>query len=138
MSFLTIPFQEKIEKPWGSEIIYTRPEDDKVGKLILVKAGKRISFQYHDEKTETQCLISGSCLIWLENEAGGIEKIPMELHKGYFITTGQKHRLEAIEDSWIIEVSTKETGNTFRIEDDYQRPTETEDLRHKPNRGWLT
>ena len=60
----------------------------------------------------------------------------MELQKGYTITPPQKHRIEAIEDSSIFEVSSPESGTTFRLEDDSARPDETEDVRSKKNRGW--
>ena len=32
--------------------------------------------------------------------------------------------------------SVPETGTTFRYQDDYQRPDETENLRQQTNRGW--
>ncbi len=60
----------------------------------------------------------------------------MEKEKGYTIAVGQRHRLHAIEDSDIMEVSTPEIGNTIRSEDDYNRGDETEEVRKDPNRGW--
>lgn len=136
MSFSTKPFQKKIEKPWGHEVIFTPPQDGRLGKILFVTAGRRLSLQYHDAKEETLCLMSGKALIWLENEAGEIEKMPMELHKGYAVALMQKHRIEAVEDSFVIESSGEEKGNTFRLEDDYARGTETEAVRAKDDRGW--
>jgi len=136
MSFRTDPFGQKIEKPWGYEIIFTQPWFSHVGKIMFVKAGQRLSFQYHDQKEETLCLVDGKALIWLENAAGDIEKVPMENRKGYTIALMQKHRVEALEDSLLIEASDPEKGNTFRITDDYARGTETEELRGTENRGW--
>lgn len=136
MRFTVEPHQERIEKPWGYEVLYTPKGLARTGKILFIKAGKRLSFQYHDEKEETLCLFSGSALVWLENDAGAIEKIPMELMKGYTVRIGQKHRVEAIDDSYIIEVSDPEKGNTYRIEDDNARKTETEEMRSAANRGW--
>jgi|SRR3989344_2768624 len=136
MNFDLNPFQEKIEKPWGYEVLFTPKSLSRAGKLLFVKAGKRLSFQYHDEKEETLFLFSGKALVWLEDSEGNIQKIPMELQKGYTITPPQKHRIEAIEDSSIFEVSSPESGTTFRLEDDSARPDETEDVRSKKNRGW--
>ncbi len=65
----------------------------------------------------------------LENGQGEMEEIKMELNKGYFIPPFQKHRAQGIKNSLIFESSTKEEGNTVRLEDDYSRGTETEEKR---------
>jgi mannose-6-phosphate isomerase-like protein (cupin superfamily) len=130
------PFKQKVPKPWGYEVIFTPPGLAYTSKLLVINAGKKISFQYHDQKIETMILFKGKALIWLEDKNAQIQKISMELNKGYTVAVGQKHRLEAIEESWIIEGSLPETGTTFRLEDDYARPNETEDLRQDSNRGW--
>lgn len=134
--FSLVPHQQKVKKPWGYEIHYTPPDFPHTGKILFVEAGKKPSFQYHDEKEETICLYSGKALIWLENSQGKIEKIPMELQKGYVVKPFQKHRVEALEDAYFLEASSPETGTTVRLEDDYKRPDETEDVREQKNRGW--
>jgi len=115
---------KKIPKPWGYEIIFTPSNLERVGKILYVKKGHRLSLQYHDKKEETLCLVSGKAKIWLENSQGKILHLPMKLKVGYTVLSGQKHRIEAIEDSYIVEVSSPEIGQTFRIEDDYERGTE--------------
>ncbi len=72
----------------------------------------------------------------LEDENGELQEVNMEEGQGYTTAISQKHRLVGITDSDILEVSTPELGNTYRLEDDYSRPTETEELRKDPNRGW--
>ncbi len=136
MPFSTEPFAERIEKPWGFEVLYTPTDLPRTGKILSIKAGRRLSFQYHDAKEETMALVAGRALIWLEDARGEILKIPMEPMKGYTVRIGQKHRLEAIDDSLVIEVSEPEKGNTYRISDDYERKTETEEMRARENRGW--
>jgi len=125
------PYSKEIQKPWGKEIIITDPNQNRVGKIIYVVGGNKLSLQYHDQKEETLCLFSGKALIWLETKKDSIEKIPMQKNKGYFIAPGTKHRIEAIEDSVIFEVSSPEIGTTFRIEDDYGRSSETEESRRQ-------
>lgn len=114
----------KIEKPWGYEIVFTPKNLPYVGKIIHISAGKKLSLQYHDQKTETQKLLSGRCKILIETT--GAEKISEEMSPefSYTITPQTKHRLEAIEDCEILEVSTPEIGKTVRIEDDYGRKDE--------------
>jgi len=137
MNFDVRPHQELVEKPWGREIIYTPKDSPHTGKVLTIKAGKRLSLQYHDRKSEILCLVDGQAFIWLENDRGEIERVNMEQGKGYVVVPGQKHRLEAVSDALVIEVSDPESGNTFRISDDYARPDESEQLRSQANRGWL-
>ena len=127
---MTKPFFQRIEKPWGHEILWTPPGLARAGKFLWVRAGCRLSLQFHDQKEETLCLLSGEALLWLENSAGGIEKIPMIPEQGYTIALLQKHRIEAVADSFFAEVSDPEKGNTVRLEDDYSRGTETESARN--------
>ena len=136
MKFDLTPHQQKVQKPWGEEAILTPKDLPYAGKILFVKAGKKLSLQYHDQKKETLCLYSGKAIIWLENNEGVIEKIPMQIGFGYTDTPPQKHRIEAVEDSYLIEFSSPEAGTTFRIEDDFKRPNETEELRKQNNRGW--
>jgi hypothetical protein len=53
MTFKLEPHQVKVEKPWGREIIWTPPELSRAGKLLSVRAGCRLSLQYHEVKEET-------------------------------------------------------------------------------------
>lgn len=126
MDFNTQNFQEVVSKPWGREIIFTPKNLQRTGKLLYINAGMRLSFQYHDQKEETLCLISGHAKLWLEDAGGEIQKIDMEPQKGYTVVAMQKHRLEGVTDCVIAEVSSPETGTTFRVEDDFARPDETE------------
>lgn len=128
--------QKHVTKPWGEEIIFTPNYAEVVGKLLKVKAGTKLSFQYHDQKQETLMLFSGQALLWIENAAGEIQKIPMEPLRGYFVQPNQRHRVEALEDAVLVESSTPERGNTVRLADDYHRPEETDEMRQKPDRGW--
>ena len=135
-TFITPPYQKRVEKPWGYEIIYTPDDAPATGKILHVNAGKRLSLQYHDIKRETLCLIRGEGIITLSNEKDEPIDIKMELHKGYHVVPGQVHRVTAVTDMDFIEASTPELGNTFRLQDDSNRPTETEELRKTDNRGW--
>lgn len=123
-------FQMKVEKPWGYEIIFTPLNAPAVGKILRVLAGKRLSLQYHDEKIETLCLTDGEGIITLTDKDGIEKEVKMELNKGYFVQPGQIHRVTAVTDMTFIESSTPETGNTYRLQDDTKRPTETEEMRN--------
>ena len=121
---IAIPYAQKINKPWGYEIVFTPKNLERVGKILFIKKGCRLSLQYHDQKEETLCLFQGKAKIWLEDKKGQIKTLYMKPQMGYTILKGQKHRLEALEDSFVFEVSSPEKGTTYRLEDDYQRGTE--------------
>lgn len=131
MTASNLPARLRVEKPWGHEVIWTPPGLGRTGKLLSIKAGRRLSLQYHDAKEETLCLLSGHAVLWLENDVGVVEKLPMATETGYTVLPMRKHRLEAVTDAVVVEVSEPEKGNTVRIEDDYARGTETEDMRAK-------
>jgi hypothetical protein len=98
-----------------------------------VKAGHRLSLQLHDAKTETQTLIQGKGILVLEGPDGELHDVTMEPNVGYSVAIGQRHRLCASsdQDAVIFEASTPEVGTTYRLEDDYRRPDETEALREE-------
>ena len=121
---IAIPYAQKVNKPWGYEIIFTPPNLSRVGKILFIKKGCRLSLQYHDQKEETLCLFQGKAKIRLEEQKGEIKTLYMKPQMGYTILKGQKHRLEALEDSFVFEVSSSEKGTTYRLEDDYQRRSE--------------
>lgn len=130
------PYIKKVEKPWGYELHWVEEDKPYMGKVLHINAGKRLSLQYHDAKLESWFLMAGQAkLIW-EDSSGNLVETELQSGMGYTCQIGQKHRLMGITDCDIIEVSTPEIGNTFRLEDDYARPTETEQMRQGPNRGW--
>lgn len=134
--FTNVPFIKRVPKPWGYELIFTPDNLPYSGKILHIEAGKRLSLQVHDEKQETYWLADGRCNLVIENIKGELETIEMEKGKGYTTQIGQRHRHAAITDCDIFESAMAESGTTWRLEDDYSRPDETEELREDPNRGW--
>ena len=123
------PFLLKVEKPWGYELIFTQANSLVTGKILHLNAGTRFSLQYHDRKEETLVLLNGKALLILQDSEKNQEEISMEPQKGYLLKPLQIHRVKALTDCDILEVSTIEVGNTIRLEDDYARGTETEEDR---------
>jgi len=130
-AFSLNPYARRIEKPWGYEILLTPPDVPYAFKLIHVRAGKRLSLQVHDVKVETQTLVAGRGILVLEGEDGELHDLEMQPGVGYHVAVGQRHRLCAApdEDVTIMEASSPEAGTTLRLQDDYARPNETEELR---------
>ena len=109
----------RVEKPWGYELHWAKTERY-VGKLIHVNAGHALSLQYHNIKDETIYLQSGLLLFEIQE---GDERVTRQMHPGerVHITPKTIHRMTAIEDSDIFEVSTPELNDVVRLEDRYGR-----------------
>lgn len=135
-TFKTTPYVKRVEKPWGYEIHWTPSTLPYMGKILHINAGKRLSLQRHDKKQETWFMMSGKAKVVWDNENNELIETELQYGQGYTCIIGQRHRLVGITDCDIIEVSTPEIGTTERLEDDYQRPHETEEVRNSPNRGW--
>jgi len=110
----------KTEKPWGFELLFAHTPKY-AGKLIFVKKGHRLSLQYHEEKDESWYLYQGKALIEMGEGEGRLVKSVAEPGYCFRIPPGTGHRLEAMEDTTILEVSTPELGDVKRLEDDYGR-----------------
>jgi quercetin dioxygenase-like cupin family protein len=110
---------KKIDKPWGYELLFALT-NSYAGKVIKINAGQRLSYQYHEIKEETIYIQEGKMKFIVEEEGEKKEKI---LLKGdcYHIPPKLKHRMEAIEDCIIFEVSTPHLEDVIRLEDDYGR-----------------
>jgi mannose-6-phosphate isomerase-like protein (cupin superfamily) len=127
----------RLDKPWGYELLLSPPDAPYAAKIIHVFAGKRLSLQVHDTKVETQTLVRGRGVLVLEGADGQLHEIVMQPGVGYHVAVGQRHRLCAAvdEDAVVFEASTPEVGTTYRLEDDYGRPDETEMLRRAERSG---
>lgn len=123
------PFSQKVEKPWGYEIILSPPTAPVTTKILHLKTKARFSLQYHEVKEETLVLVNGEAKIIYGDSLDKLAEEPMEKEKGYFIPKGLIHRCQAITDCDIWESSTPELGTTVRLQDDYSRGDETEEER---------
>lgn len=119
----------RVEKPWGYELHWTPANLPYMGKIIHIDAGKRLSLQVHDKKQESWMVLQGDAKVVWEDADGNLIETILEPGKGYTCALFQKHRLVGVTDCDILEVSTPEIGTTYRLEDDYKRPDETEERR---------
>ena len=127
--FTNDSYIRRIEKPWGYELHWVEDDKPYMGKVIHINKGARLSLQIHDKKSESWLLINGKAVVIWENSAGNLITTELVPLKGFTTSIGQKHRLCGVSDCDIVEVSTPEIGTTWRLEDDYSRPDETEELR---------
>ena len=109
----------RIEKPWGFEIHWAKTERY-VGKVIHIKAGHALSLQYHNMKDETILVWHGRLLFEIHVD-GQIHKEEMGPGARKHIRPKTVHRMTALEDCDIMEVSTTELDDVVRLEDRYGR-----------------
>ena len=110
----------KVEKPWGWELVWAETEAY-VGKLLCVRAGQARSLQYHEVKDESWLVQEGRASLEL-GEVGG-ELVTVEIGSGdvFRYRPGTVHRVTAIEDLLVVEVSTPHLDDVVRLEDRYGR-----------------
>lgn len=125
------PFIRKIDKPWGYELHWVKEGKPYMGKILHIAANKRLSLQVHDQKQESWFLLKGRAKAIWDNDKGKLVETELLKGFGYSCEIGQRHRLVGITDCDIVEVSTAEIGTTYRLEDDYKRKDETEEVRKK-------
>ena len=107
-------------KPWGGEELLAHTGEYAL-KRIHVKQGSRPSLQYHERKSESLYLLEGKLSIEIGN--GKDTLVTEEILPGQVvdIPTGTIHRVFALEDSVVIEVSTPQLDDVVRLQDDYGR-----------------
>ena len=111
---------QRVEKPWGHELIWAKTKDY-VGKILHIKKGHKLSLQYHQIKEETIIVASGKMNFVFENDKGQMEEILLVAGEAHHIPTGRKHRMIAVEDCDVYEVSTPHLDDVVRLEDGYGR-----------------
>jgi quercetin dioxygenase-like cupin family protein len=111
---------QRVEKPWGYELIWAKTEDY-VGKILHINKGHQLSLQYHRTKEETIYLTSGKMTFLFEHDRGVLEEIHMVAGDAHHVPVGKKHRMIAVEDCDIFEVSTPQLDDVVRLDDSYGR-----------------
>ena len=110
----------KVEKPWGWELVWAET-DAYVGKLLFVRAGESLSLQYHEVKDESWLVQEGRATLELGQVGGELESMEIGPGDTFRYRPGTVHRVTAIEDALVIEVSTPNLDDVVRLEDRYGR-----------------
>ena len=111
----------KVDKPWGHELIFA-VTDRYAGKLLVVNAGESLSLQFHKVKDEAWYVLEGRAELELGAAGEGVLNTEVVAAGASFhFPPGTVHRLRAIEDTTILEVSTPELEDVVRLEDRYGR-----------------
>lgn len=111
---------ERDERPWGSYEVLLDAPDHKV-KQLVVKPGKRLSYQKHARRSEHWFIVRGNGIVTL-NDA----PVPVSPGSAVDIALGASHRIENTGDVDLVFVEVQH-GEYFgeddivRLEDDFGR-----------------
>jgi mannose-6-phosphate isomerase len=110
----------RVEKPWGWELVWAESEGY-VGKLLFVRAGEALSLQYHERKDESWLVQDGRARLELGEVGGELETLEIVSGDAFRFRPRTVHRVTAIEDTLVVEVSTNQLTDVVRLDDRYGR-----------------
>ena len=109
-----------VDKPWGWELVWAET-DDYVGKLLFVRAGQALSLQYHEVKDEAWLVQEGRASLELGEVGGELETVEIGPGDTFRYRPRTVHRVTAIDDLTVVEISTNHLDDVVRLEDHYGR-----------------
>lgn len=122
---------KKVSKPWGHELWFHDGHPQYAFKEIFVKAGTKTSLQYHRHKQETNVLFAGDAVLHYKSDPNAsidepslesMAVLPLTPVSSVDVTPFVLHRLEAVTDILLYEVSTPYLDDVVRVSDDTARP----------------
>ncbi len=109
-----------VPKPWGHEEIWAETPQY-VGKLLRIHRGHRLSLQHHRRKVESLRVMEGRLRLTVGLSLDALSESILGAGEAFHLAPGTIHRMEAIEDVLLVEVSTPELDDVVRHHDDYGR-----------------
>jgi mannose-6-phosphate isomerase len=110
---------QRVPKPWGYEVIFAKT-GRYVGKILHIAKGECLSLQYHEMKEETLYVVAGELQLTIEHD-GDRREVKLRAGEAFHIPPRLIHRMEAVVDTDVAEVSTPELDDVVRLEDRYGR-----------------
>lgn len=107
---------KKVDKGWGYELWIVNKSY--CGKLLHFDKDKRCSYHYHKIKDETFYLHSGliRLLYGTDDDYANAQEVILKPGDKFYIPTGLRHQMIALEDSDLYEFSTQHWDeDSYRI-----------------------
>jgi mannose-6-phosphate isomerase len=109
----------RVDKPWGYEIVWAETPRY-VGKILHIAAGQKLSRQYHVRKDETFLVQTGEMDLEI-GQGADLRVLRMRPRDAFHCPPTTIHRMIAVTDVEVVEVSTPELDDVVRLEDAYGR-----------------
>jgi mannose-6-phosphate isomerase len=110
----------RVDKPWGWELVWAETEHY-AGKLLFVRGGEALSLQLHEVKEESWLVQEGRARLEIGARDEELDELEIGPGDAFHLRPGTLHRLTAIEDTLVIEVSTPHLDDVVRLGDRYGR-----------------
>jgi mannose-6-phosphate isomerase len=110
----------RVDKPWGWELVWAET-GHYAAKLLFVRAGEALSLQLHEVKDESWLVQEGRARLELGTRVQELQEIEIAAGDAFHLPPGTLHRLTAIEDTLVFEVSTPHLDDVVRLGDRYGR-----------------
>lgn len=109
-------------RPWGEYFGWDKGESWNL-KTIYIKAGKRLSLQYHHHRSECWLLVSGDAMATVHTDSGEEVKVALKKGETFLVKKGEVHRLESKRGGVVVEVAygAFDENDIVRLEDDHGR-----------------
>lgn len=130
-----------VSKPWGSELWVTGEHPGYCLKKININKGTRTSLQYHRMKRETNVLLHGQAKLYFKKDEDVPNDSVLSQNLGAALLSpvslvdvfpNTLHRLEAVTDIVLCEVSTPHLDDVVRVSDDANRKDGRVESEHRP------
>lgn len=115
----------RVDKPWGWELVWAETRSY-AGKLLFVRAGESLSLQLHELKEESWLVREGRARLELGERDGELQEREIGPGDAFHLPPGTVHRVTALEDTLVVEVSTPHLDDVVRLDDRYGREGTTE------------
>jgi mannose-6-phosphate isomerase-like protein (cupin superfamily) len=112
--------ETRVDKPWGWEIRWA-VTDRYLGKILHINRGEALSLQYHKRKDECLLVVKGELELEVGDASGSLRRHRLKVGDTIRITPGTRHRMTAVDEVEIFEVSSPEIEDVVRLEDRYGR-----------------
>lgn len=109
-----------VDKPWGHEEVFAET-DSYAGKLLVITRGESLSLQYHERKEETLRMLDGVMAIESGTDPDRLERQELVAGDVFHVPPGLIHRMEAVTDCTVLEVSSAHLDDVVRLSDRYGR-----------------
>ncbi len=109
-----------VDKPWGFEEIFANTPSY-VGKILFIRQSEALSLQFHEVKEETLRVLDGELELVTGSDVDHLTTHRLTPGAVFHISPGVLHRMVAITDCRLLEVSTNHLNDVVRLEDRYGR-----------------
>lgn len=127
-----------VRKEWGKEYWLVDESAPWGFKVLYLRAGKRTSLQYHEQKEEACLVLMGEGLIHYAESSGHRTRVDRIVAGDVVhIKPGGVHRFEGVTDTILVEVSNPQLDDVIRLEDDWSRANGRIDAEHSEEEGLI-